>query len=63
MEFVDLIPTQQLDNVLLLGPFNAQIVGTICITGHHLILSARKEEVKELMVRITRSVIHIYKFV
>lgn len=51
MEFVEFIATQQLDNVGLVSPPLCEpVLVTLCITGHHLILSARKEEVQELMV-------------
>ncbi|XP_017049641.1 myotubularin-related protein 9 [Drosophila ficusphila] len=52
MEFADLIKTPKLDGVLLHDPSNAgasgATVGTLCITGHHLLLSARQETSQEL---------------
>ncbi|XP_039295566.1 myotubularin-related protein 9 [Nilaparvata lugens] len=48
MEFVDMILTPKLDNVIMHGPFHEPVDGTLCITGHHLILSSRKEGVEEL---------------
>uniref|UniRef100_A0A1L8DYY4 Putative phosphatidylinositol 3-phosphate 3-phosphatase myotubularin mtm1 n=1 Tax=Nyssomyia neivai TaxID=330878 RepID=A0A1L8DYY4_9DIPT len=49
MEFAELILTPKLDNVTLLaGKDSPPMAGTLCITGHHLILSARKEEAQEL---------------
>jgi len=54
MEFADLIKTPKLDGVLLHDPSNAgasgATVGTLCITGHHLLLSARQETSQELWV-------------
>ncbi|XP_017122306.1 myotubularin-related protein 9 [Drosophila elegans] len=52
MEFADLIKTPKLDGVLLHDPSNVgalgATVGTLCITGHHLLLSARQETSQEL---------------
>lgn len=56
MEFADLIKTPKLDGVLLHDPGTATgsgggaTVGTLCITGHHLLLSARQENSQELWV-------------
>ncbi|XP_030372509.1 myotubularin-related protein 9 [Scaptodrosophila lebanonensis] len=52
MEFADLIKTPKLDGVLLYLPDHdnqqATVEGTLCITGHHLLLSARQENTQEL---------------
>ncbi|KAH8301170.1 hypothetical protein KR018_005003 [Drosophila ironensis] len=52
MEFADLIKTPKLDGVLLHDPGSSTsggaTVGTLCITGHHLLLSARQETSQEL---------------
>ncbi|XP_059619519.1 myotubularin-related protein 9 [Phlebotomus argentipes] len=49
MEFAELILTPKLDNVVLLaGGDQPPVAGTLCITGHHLILSTRKEDTQEL---------------
>ncbi|CAH1118063.1 unnamed protein product [Phaedon cochleariae] len=48
MEFAELIITPKLDGVILHSPFIDPVDGTLCITGHHLILSSRKEDVQEL---------------
>lgn len=48
MEFADLILTPKVDGVTLHSPFIDKVVGTLCITGHHLILSSRKDMVQEL---------------
>lgn len=48
MEFIELILINKLDGVILKYPRQDNIDGTVCITGHHLILSSRKEGVQEL---------------
>ncbi|KAJ0181328.1 hypothetical protein K1T71_003413 [Dendrolimus kikuchii] len=48
MEFIELILINKLDGVILKYPRQDSIDGTVCITGHHLILSSRKEGVQEL---------------
>ncbi|KAI9587378.1 myotubularin-related protein 9 isoform X1 [Glossina fuscipes] len=48
MEFVELIKTPKLDGVLLHDHLHATVEGTLCITGHHLLLSARQESSQEL---------------
>uniref|UniRef100_A0A182Q0D6 Myotubularin phosphatase domain-containing protein n=1 Tax=Anopheles farauti TaxID=69004 RepID=A0A182Q0D6_9DIPT len=49
MEFAELILTPKLDGVLLYDQLSDRpIDGTLCITGHHLILSTRKEGAQEL---------------
>ncbi|GLG92761.1 Uncharacterized protein GBIM_00361 [Gryllus bimaculatus] len=48
MEFADMILIPKLDGVVLHGPFQKPVDGTLCITGHHLILSSRKEGGEEL---------------
>ncbi|XP_023023478.2 myotubularin-related protein 9 isoform X2 [Leptinotarsa decemlineata] len=50
MEFAELIITPKLDGVILHSPFHDPVDGTLCITGHHLILSSRKEDVQELWI-------------
>jgi hypothetical protein len=50
MEFAEHITTPKLDGVVLHSPFHDPIDGTLCVTGHHLILSSRKEDVQELWV-------------
>ncbi|KAF7269945.1 myotubularin-related protein 9 [Rhynchophorus ferrugineus] len=52
MDFADLITTPMLDGVILHSPFHEPIDGTLCITGHHLILSTRKDNVQELWLLI-----------
>lgn len=48
MEFAELINTPKLDGVILHTQTNEPVDGTLCITGHHLILSSRREGVQEL---------------
>ncbi|CAD7006683.1 myotubularin-related protein 9 [Ceratitis capitata] len=48
MEFADLIKTPKLDGVFLHDHLHAKVEGTLCITGHHLLLSARQENSQEL---------------
>lgn len=50
MEFIELILINKLDGVILRYPHHDNVDGTVCITGHHLILSSRKEGVRELWV-------------
>lgn len=50
MEFIELILINKLDGVILKYPRQENVDGTVCITGHHLILSSRKEGVRELWV-------------
>ncbi|XP_009078783.1 PREDICTED: myotubularin-related protein 9 [Acanthisitta chloris] len=44
MEFAELIKTPRADNVVLHRPFHTAVEGTLCLTGHHLILSSRRQE-------------------
>lgn len=48
MEFAELIKTPKLDGVILHGSFSEPVNVTLCVTGHHLILSSRKEDLNEL---------------
>lgn len=50
MEFTELIATPKLDGVILHSSFYEPVDGTLCISGHHLLLSSRKEDVQELWV-------------
>lgn len=53
MEFAELILTPKLDGVLLYDQLSDRpIDGTLCVTGHHLILSTRKEGAQELWVSV-----------
>ncbi|XP_074847586.1 myotubularin-related protein 9 isoform X1 [Carettochelys insculpta] len=44
MEFAELIKTPRADNVVLHRPFYPAVEGTLCLTGHHLILSSRRQD-------------------
>ncbi|XP_075057310.1 myotubularin-related protein 9 [Mixophyes fleayi] len=48
MEFAELIKTPRVDKVVLHRPFHPQVGGTLCLTGHHLILSSRQDNSEEL---------------
>ncbi|XP_062979810.1 myotubularin-related protein 9 [Elgaria multicarinata webbii] len=49
MEFAELIKTPRADNVILHRPFYPTVEGTLCLTGHHLIFSSRRQDnVEEL---------------
>lgn len=50
MEFADLILTPKLDGVVMNVPFKRPLDGTLCITGHHLIISTRRDDEEELWV-------------
>ena len=51
MEFSEFIRTAQVDGVTLYQANQMPIKGTLCVTGHHLILSSRKDHIEELWVR------------
>ncbi|XP_061668048.1 myotubularin-related protein 9 isoform X2 [Syngnathoides biaculeatus] len=48
MEFAELIKTPRVDGVVLRRPFLPTVEGTLCLTGHHLILSSRQDNAEEL---------------
>ncbi|XP_073442477.1 myotubularin-related protein 9 isoform X2 [Dendrobates tinctorius] len=48
MEFAELIKTPRVDKVQLHRPFHPTVGGTLCLTGHHLILSSRQDNSEEL---------------
>ncbi|XP_028857836.1 myotubularin-related protein 9 [Denticeps clupeoides] len=48
MEFAELIKTPRVDGVVLHRPFLPLVEGTLCLTGHHLILSSRQDNTEEL---------------
>lgn len=52
MEFVEHIATPNVDGVIFNNPFHEAVDGTLCITGHHLILSSRKEDSQEIWVTL-----------
>jgi hypothetical protein len=50
MEFAEFIKTPMVDKVVLRRPFTEPLEGTLCITGHHLIISSRGETDEEVWV-------------
>ncbi|XP_074905036.1 myotubularin-related protein 9 isoform X2 [Buteo buteo] len=44
MEFAELIKTPRADNVVLHRSFYLAVEGTLCLTGHHLIFSSRRQD-------------------
>lgn len=52
MEFAEFIKTPQVDNVVLYQPNQNPVEGTLCVTGHHLILSSRQDHKEELWVLV-----------
>lgn len=55
MEFVDLITVPKVDGVILTEKTNDKIPsqeGTLCLSGHHLLLSSRQDHREELWVKI-----------
>ena len=48
MEFVEFIKTPMVQAVTLRRPLNPNLEGTLCITGHQLIISSRGEKHEEL---------------
>ena len=53
MEFVDFIKSPMIDNVKLVRNGVPTVDGTLCITGHHLLLSSRSTQKEELWVQNT----------
>ena len=49
---MEYITVHQLDGVTLYQANQNPIEGTLCITGHHLILSSRQDQKEELWVNI-----------
>lgn len=57
MEFSELIKTANVEEVVLTLPFRTPPVrGTLCVTGHHLLFSDRKEESKWQLLLLLRNV-------
>jgi len=50
MEFAEFIRTAQVEGVTLYQANQLPIKGTLCVTGHHLILSSRDNHIEELWV-------------
>lgn len=56
MEFAEFIKSPKIDKVILHSPFHKEVEGTLCITGHHIILSSRKNEENEELWLLHRMV-------
>ena len=52
MEFAEFIRTPMVDRVILNRPNVVASEGTLCVTGHHLILSSRSDQREELWVGV-----------
>ncbi|CAB3998157.1 Hypothetical predicted protein, partial [Paramuricea clavata] len=50
MEFAEFIKIPMVDKVTLARPGLSRVVGTLCITGHHLLFSSRMQDSEELML-------------
>ncbi|XP_041361459.1 myotubularin-related protein 9-like [Gigantopelta aegis] len=48
MEFAEFIKTPMVNSVIMKRPFHDAVEGTLCVSGHHLILSSRKDQREEL---------------
>ncbi|XP_063408150.1 myotubularin-related protein 9-like [Mytilus trossulus] len=48
MEFAEFIKTPTVENVCMKLTFSKAVTGTLCITGHHVILSSKSENHEEL---------------
>ncbi|KAK7475886.1 hypothetical protein BaRGS_00032854 [Batillaria attramentaria] len=54
MEFAEFIKTPMVNNVTLRRPFCDPMEGTLCVTGHQLILSSRRDDHEELWLLHSR---------
>lgn len=61
MEFSELIRTGRAQAELLPGPEEAPLRGTLCVTGHHLLLSPGPPSTPDLWLLLLRSVDSIEK--
>ena len=57
MEFAEFIRTAQVEGVTLYQANQLPIKGTLCVTGHHLILSSRDNHIEELWVICEHTVV------
>lgn len=57
MEFAEFIRTAQVEGVTLYQANQLPIKGTLCVTGHHLILSSRDNHIEELWVLYSYTVV------
>ncbi|XP_015204267.2 myotubularin-related protein 9-like isoform X1 [Lepisosteus oculatus] len=63
MEFSELIKTANVEDVVLTRPFHPPVKGTLCVTGHHLLLSARDGESSVELLLLLRNVDAVEKSV
>ncbi|XP_066573460.1 myotubularin-related protein 9 isoform X2 [Amia ocellicauda] len=61
MEFAELIKTANVEDVVLTQPFHPPVKGTLCVTGHHLLLSARDGDSSVELLLLLRNVDAIEK--
>ncbi|KAI1895112.1 hypothetical protein AGOR_G00102940 [Albula goreensis] len=61
MEFSEHIKTANVENVVLTRPFHPPMKGTLCLTGHHLLLSGRDGESSAQLLLLLRNVDAIEK--
>lgn len=61
MEFSELIRTGRAQAELLRGPGAPPLRGTLCVTGHHLLLSPGPQATSDLWLLLLRSVDSIEK--
>ena len=52
MEFAEYILTSKVNKVAITIPPNTELEAVICITGHHLIISSRKDGAEEIWVSL-----------
>ena len=52
MEFAEFIKIPMVNDVILVRPGFSRVLGTLCITGHHLLFSSRMQASEEIMVCI-----------
>jgi myotubularin-related protein 9 len=61
MEFSELIRTNRAQAELLQGPEAPPLRGTLCVTGHHLLLSPAPQSTPDLWLLLLRCVDSIEK--
>lgn len=61
MEFVEFIKTPMVDKVTLYRANTTPVEGTLCVTGHHLILSSRSDHNVEELWLLHKNIDHVEK--
>ncbi|KAJ8385546.1 hypothetical protein AAFF_G00185000 [Aldrovandia affinis] len=61
MEFSEHIKTANVENVVLTRPFHPPMKGTLCLTGHHLLLSGRDGDSSTQLLLLLRNIDAIEK--